>query len=392
MHIGIFAPMTGRQAGGPETYDTGLVRGLAKVDHANAYTVFCVNQPGAALLTVDAPSIETVVLQPRQRWMSIPVSLPLQVRRRRLDLVHATFVAPPYVPAPLVFTLLDISPVTHPQFLPWALRLRLWPLWRNSIRVARIVICISEFTRGGLLEAFKFPADRAVVAHLGVHPRYRPIAADETRRTLARYGVTEPYILHVGKLQARKNILRLLEAFHLLKQDGSIPHKLVLVGRKTWTSSEVGPLIERLKLQPHIIHTGHVPDEDTPHFYSGASVLAYPTLYRGLRAAGHRGDGLQRTRRGRQHHLAAGDCGGRRGAGRSVPRGGYRRRARTRAARRGAGRRAAAEGTGTRAGVHVGEHRAPHARCLQGGDGGLRWRRPQRIAPRGGAGRGGDSR
>jgi glycosyltransferase involved in cell wall biosynthesis len=282
MHIGIFAPMTGRQAGGPETYDTGLVRGLSAVDRSNAYTVFCVNQAGASLLSNAAPSIETVVLLPRQRWMSIPVSLPIQVRRRRLDLVHATFVAPPYLPAPLVFTLLDISPVTHPQFLPWALRLRLWPLWRNSIRVARVVICISEFTRGGLLEAFKFPPERAVVAHLGVHPRYRPMEADETRRTLARYGITEPYILHVGKLQARKNILRLLEAFHLLKQDRSIPHKLVLVGRKTWTSSEVGPLIDRLKLAPHIIHTGHVPDEDTPHFYGGASVLAYPTLYEGF--------------------------------------------------------------------------------------------------------------
>jgi glycosyltransferase involved in cell wall biosynthesis len=44
----------------------------------------------------------------------------------------------------------------------------------------------------------------------------------------------------------------------------------------------VWPLIERLGLAPHIVHTGHVPDEETPHFYSRAAVLAYPTLYEGF--------------------------------------------------------------------------------------------------------------
>jgi glycosyltransferase involved in cell wall biosynthesis len=282
MKIGIFAPMTGRQAGGPEAYDTGLVRGLMAVGAPHEYTVYCVNEAGATLMRRAAPAHATVVLRPSRRWISIPVSLPIALGRAGVDLVHATFVAPPFLPAPLVFTLLDISPVTHPQFLPWSLRLRLWPLWRNSLRMARVVLCISEFTRQCLIEALGFPPDRAFVSHLGVHPRFRVIEPDATRATLSRYGVTAPYVLHVGKIQARKNIVRLLEAFHMVKRDLSLPHKLVLVGRKTWTSSEVEPLIARLGLAPHIVQTGHVADEDTPHFYNGASALAYPSLYEGF--------------------------------------------------------------------------------------------------------------
>jgi glycosyltransferase involved in cell wall biosynthesis len=282
MKIGIFAPMTGRQAGGPESYDRGLVQGLAAVDPERDYAVYCVNRAGAALLDVGAPNVTTHVLQPRQRWINIPVSLPAAVWKGRLDLVHATFVAPPFLPAPLVFTLLDVSPVTHPQFLPWALRMRLWPLWRNSIRAARFIICISEFTRRGLIEAFGYPEDRAFVTHLGVHDRYAPTPPEATAARLARYGLRGPYVLHVGKLQARKNIVRLLEAFHLMKRETGAPHVLALVGRKTWTSDDVQPTIDRLGLAPHIVHLGHVDDEDTPYLYSGASVLAYPSLYEGF--------------------------------------------------------------------------------------------------------------
>ena len=282
MNIGIFSSMTGRQAGGPESYDLGLLRGLSAIGDAHRYAVYCVNPSGAALCRDAAPGFRVEQLQPRQRWLSIPFGLPAQVRRDRPDLVHATFVAPPYLPAPLVFTLLDISPVTHPQFLPWGLRMRLWPLWRNSIRAARAIICISEFTRQCLIDTFRYPADRAFVAHLGVHDRFRVVPRTAVAARVAPYGIDGPYILHMGKLQARKNVVRLLRAFHALRDHLRVPHKLVFVGRKTFTSSDVDPVIDQLGLAPHIVQTGHVDDRDTPYLYAGADVLAYPSLYEGF--------------------------------------------------------------------------------------------------------------
>jgi glycosyltransferase involved in cell wall biosynthesis len=182
----------------------------------------------------------------------------------------------------MVFTLLDLSPFSHPHFYPPAIRLRLTRLFRSSIRRAAAVLCISQFTRNDLLERFGYPPDKAFVTYLGVDPRYRLMDAEEVQAKLREYGVHEPYVLCVGKLQARKNTVRLLQAFSLLKKQERVPHKLVLVGRQTWTSSDIHPTIRDLALAEHIIHTGHVPDKDLPYFYSGADVVAYPSLFEGF--------------------------------------------------------------------------------------------------------------
>jgi glycosyltransferase involved in cell wall biosynthesis len=161
--------------------------------------------------------------------------------------------------------------------------LRLNAVWRSSIRRASFVLCISEFTRQSLLEIFKYDPARAVVTHLGVHGRYRPITDPaHVESVLGRYGVRPPYVLYVGKVQARKNILRLIRAFHMLRGERGIPHKLVLAGKQTFTSSDVVPLVKQLSLEREVVFTGHVPDDELPVFYSAADALAYPSLYEGF--------------------------------------------------------------------------------------------------------------
>jgi glycosyltransferase involved in cell wall biosynthesis len=283
LKIGIFAPMTGRRAGGPETYDMELVRGLARIDGTNQYTVYCVNDAAVGRLEVGRPNFRVHRLRPSVRFVSIPISLPLERLRRPVDLLHCTFVAPPFPMGRTLFSLLDLSPFSHPQFYPPLIRLRLTRLFSASIRKAEAVLCISEFTRNDLLNRFNYPPDRAFVTHLGVDPRYRPVTdLHAVYAKLQSYGIEEPYILCVGKLQARKNTTGLLRAFHLLKKQERVPHKLLFVGRKTWTSADVPPLVRELGLEKDILHTGHAPDDDLPYFYNGADALAYPSLFEGF--------------------------------------------------------------------------------------------------------------
>ena len=283
MHIGIFAPMTGREAGGPETYDMELVRGLARQNGSDQYTVYCVNPSAKERFRVDNPRFRTHMLRPSSRFINIPISLPIELLRRPVDVLHATFVAPPFCPSRMLFSLLDLSPFSHPHFYPPAIRLRLKKLFSSSIKRAAAIMCISEFTRNDLLERFHYPAERAFVTHLGVDPRFRKIEdAALLKAKLAQYNVQSPYILCLGKLQARKNTVGVLRAYHLLKQQERIKHKLLFVGRKTWTSSDVDPLIKELDLEEDIMYTGHVPDEDLPYFYNAADVLAYPSLFEGF--------------------------------------------------------------------------------------------------------------
>jgi glycosyltransferase involved in cell wall biosynthesis len=283
LNIGIFAAMTGRQAGGPETYEMGLVGGLSRIDDSSQYTIYCVNASAAGRLDVGKPNFRVHRLRPSTRFISIPVSLPLERWRRPVDLLHCTFVAPPFPAGRTLFSLLDLSPFSHPQFYPPLIRIRLTQLFSASIRKAEAVLCISEFTRNDLLNRFKYPPERAFVTHLGVHPRYHPITDQQAiREKLQAYGVDGPYILCLGKLQARKNTTGVLRAFHMLKKQERVPHKLLFVGRKTWTSADVPPLVRELGLEQDILHTGHAPDEDLPYFYNGADALAYPSFFEGF--------------------------------------------------------------------------------------------------------------
>jgi glycosyltransferase involved in cell wall biosynthesis len=283
MNISIFAAMTGRQSGGPETYEAQLIRALCSVGSGHKYEVYCINSEGSRILSETVPGLNVHTLHPRIRWISVPLVLPMHLLRRPPDLLHATFVAPPYVPCKLVFTLHDLSPYSHPELYPPAIRFRLQKGFASSIQSAAAIICASEFTRQHLAKQFPSATSKAYVAYHGLDPAFRYMQdRAEVRRDLERYGINGPYLLCIGKLQARKNTVRVIEAFGLLRKNTKLEHKLVMVGRKMWTSDEVYPLIDRLNLKDHIVVPGHIPQADIPLLYNGADALVFPSLFEGF--------------------------------------------------------------------------------------------------------------
>ena len=119
-------------------------------------------------------------------------------------------------------------------------------------------------------------------------PGHRRLGADppgphaRLEETCARYGIRRPYVLALGNLQPRKNIARLVEAFALARQEGDLPHQLVVAGKAQWRESEVLATVERLGLEDVVRFPGYVADEDLPALYSGAACCAYPSRYEGF--------------------------------------------------------------------------------------------------------------
>lgn len=283
MKVAIFAAMTGRQSGGPESYEIALIHALTFGGARNEYSIYCVNSEAASIFRQLSSKLSVRRLWPSFRWISFTLSLPIQLLLNPHDIVHATYVAPPFLPGRLVFTLHDLSPFSNPEFYPPAIRLRLQRGFAQSIRRADEIICVSEFTLQHLAERFPTEAARARVIHHGVDDIYRRVrTSDEIEQVLGRLQVRRPYILCLGKLQARKNTIRIIEAFHQLKKETRAPHKLVMAGRKMWTSSEVYPLVRRLGLEDDIVFPGHVADNDLPALYRGAEVLVFPSLFEGF--------------------------------------------------------------------------------------------------------------
>ena len=107
---------------------------------------------------------------------------------------------------------------------------------------------------------------------------FHPLPADQVAAFRRRRDLPERFILHVGTLQPRKNLVRLIQAYRRLGTDA----KLVLAGGRGWLYQDILGEIERQNLKNDVLLPGYLPDDELPLWYSAAAVLAYPSLYEGF--------------------------------------------------------------------------------------------------------------
>ena len=146
----------------------------------------------------------------------------------------------------------------------------------RGIKRASHIIAISQNTKSDLIKYLNIPRERITVIYVGVdHSIFKPVKAKLFH---------EAYILYVGSERARKNLNRLLQAFSRLKGEFK-GLKLVKVGspgRSDEFRKRTIKQIESLGLDEDVIFMDWVAENDLPHFYSAASLLAYPSLYEGF--------------------------------------------------------------------------------------------------------------
>jgi glycosyltransferase involved in cell wall biosynthesis len=120
----------------------------------------------------------------------------------------------------------------------------------------------------------------------GVEDRFTPVTdAEQLRRARHQLGVDDaPFVLAIGVIEPRKNLIRLMDAFFALKARGAVPTnlKLVLAGGKGWLFDDIFEHHAASPVRNDILLPGFVPDELLPAIYSAAEVLAFPSLYEGF--------------------------------------------------------------------------------------------------------------
>lgn len=283
LNIGIFLVMTGRQAGGPETYERCLVDSLSRLDTENHYRLFCMDSKAPLLLPPPGPNLQHQVLWPSLRLISTTVSLPFALLHHRIDLLHVPFTPPPYSTKPYVFTHHCFSTFNHPEFYAPGILLRLNALLIKGLKSATRTICVSECTRDLTAERFKLDRSRMHVVYNGVGAQYQPQDTTLARKLVAeRYGVHDPFVLYLGKIESRKNIVRLLEAFDAFRRETRDPVKLVLAGRRSPMTQGIDEALDELQLREHVIEMGYVRDDDLPLLYGAAVMFLFPSLWEGF--------------------------------------------------------------------------------------------------------------
>lgn len=189
------------------------------------------------------------------------------------SLIHYPDYGAPLISSkPTVITLHDLAHFRYP--VTFGLAQGAWKrcMTRLSVKRADTIICISEFTKKEAIELLKVPPEKLKVVHSGV--RFEKIGNPYP-------GMKEPYILYVGILQPRKNVLRLIRAFNEIKKQG-LSHKLLIVGKKGWLFDDIFNEVKVLNLAKEVIFTGFMPDSYVANLYKCADLFVYPSLYEGF--------------------------------------------------------------------------------------------------------------
>jgi glycosyltransferase involved in cell wall biosynthesis len=288
MHIGIDAHAIGAQQGGNETYIRGVIRALAELDGHNRYTIYLA-EAGAAEqwrkgFARRHRNFEIRLLPKPTPLVRVPVFLAYELRKRPVDVLHVQYTAPPFCRVPVVATIHDLAfehmPETFTRRGSFQLKLT---VRRTAQRAARIAT-VSEYSRQDLLRTYRLPPEKVVVTYNGVESQFTPDASpNETIEVRQQFGIQRDYLLAVGSLQPRKNLVRLIRAYARLRSENKrFTPQLVIVGRKLWLAEDIFAEVRRQRWRDDVILTGYVSDDDLPKLYRQATAFVYPSLFEGF--------------------------------------------------------------------------------------------------------------
>jgi glycosyltransferase involved in cell wall biosynthesis len=220
----------------------------------------------------------------RNNFLWTNLSLTRQLKTRSFDVFHSPgYTVPLWLPAPSVVTIHDISYAAHPEWYPYgnsAVR-KTW--YRLSARSADCILTVSEFSRREIMRVYGVPEEKIHVVSLGVDRRkFRKIDHREPLDNLKRrYGLSGDFLLFVGDIHRRRNVKRIIEAFHAIKEHKFERLELVLIGRILDSSTCVSDT-NGFPQSRHIRALGYVPEEDLAMFYSLAKAFVFPSFYEGF--------------------------------------------------------------------------------------------------------------
>lgn len=263
-------------------YTLELARALAKIDTDDEFELISPFSFNSSSLDNNLPAnLKKIEARRRKFWWA--VGLPLYIRRNSTALFHGTnYEIPFWSNCPTVLTIHDLSlllyPETHLDRSVRRARYRL-PL---MARTATKIITATEFVKKQVSEHLKIDPAKIVATPYAQRSNFRPMSLTETGEMRTRLGIEEDFILFVGTVEPRKNLITLLRALSEIMRTTELRPQLVLAGQKGWLTGETMNYVESEGLGARVKFTGYVTDEDLRALYSCCAVCVYPSLYEGF--------------------------------------------------------------------------------------------------------------
>lgn len=276
-----------------------IIRSLEKIDKRNDYTILLPRLP-LADMPKEREGFRYKILKPKRFWTRIALPFALYLSKRKPDLIFSpTHYIPRFSPVKRICLIFDLSFLHFPRLFK---KRDLWQLtnWTKfSIKNADRIITISNSTKKDMIsnykinkkmitvaypgydrEKFNLPAGRQEVQNSRLPSGQAKFKIEEIKR---KYNIEDPYIIYIGTIQPRKNLVRLIEAVSRIEGlNLVIAGKTSGLGREGWMYKESLEAPKRFDIEDRVIFTGFIPTEELPALLSGSIAFIQPSLFEGF--------------------------------------------------------------------------------------------------------------
>ena len=286
MHIGLDGYPLVWPKTGVAHYTFELALELARLAPQHSFDLIApANYPPEVLERINQiPNLRTVSVKTNlitRRWWAI--GLPAYVRRAKLDLFHGTnYEVPLRNRERNVLTVHDLSIFSHPETHNRRIATRGRRRLRIMLRSAARIITDTEAVKRELVERFEIDSASISVTPLAPRRIFRPTPAETTAEARRRLGLDDNFILYVGTIEPRKNLLTLVQAFGELLRNTEHQPQLVIAGLKGWLTAEFDRAVAEANFGNRLRLIGYVGDEDLRALYSSCTAFVSPSLYEGF--------------------------------------------------------------------------------------------------------------
>ncbi len=216
-------------------------------------------------------------------------AFPQAARKFDADLIHTPYFGPPLrtYHLPSVVTILDVIPQRLPAYQDSLSGRAFIRLAERASRQSSTIIAISEHCKSDIVDVLGIPPERIHVTYLAPDPRFTPASSEAQQELRQRLGLTGPFVLNVGGMDARKHIAGLIQAFAAVyRQLGNSDLRLFIAGDPAKLGAgalfpDWRPLAEKLGMADKVI-CAPVAEEDLTPLYSATDCFAFTSLYEGF--------------------------------------------------------------------------------------------------------------
>ncbi len=265
-----------KQRTGTEVHNAEIIKHLVAIDSKNTYRLYSNREPFGDMEHLGS-HVEWHVMPFSRGWTLFRLSLEMLMKPPSVLFIpaHILPLIPPKRSAVMIH---DLGFDHFPELYKWTDKV----YHRYAIRFAKLfathILTPCEFTRLDLHQKYGIPLKKMTTVYHGFDPEaYRPTEPGE------KSPIDKPYFFFIGRLEHKKNIVRMLQAFGEFKQRTGLPHKFLLAGKPAYGYDLIEQAYEALgEYKKDVQLLGYTSQDDATNYLRHAEALVFTTLFEGF--------------------------------------------------------------------------------------------------------------